>query len=102
MLPDNYLSVGHHAPNCGWYSEVDEKYHNSYYIIFKVDTGHESTFTKDFINKLDENGFSLQYDEYNYEYVKNNTVICFSNVLESRVDGQFEYYYMCYYAYPLN
>ena len=102
VLPDNYLSVGHHAPNCGWYSEVDEKYHNSYYIIFKVDTEHKSTFTNDFINKLAENGFSMQYDDYNYEYVKNNTVICFSNVLESRVDGKFEYYYMCYYTYPLN
>ena len=59
-------------------------------------------FFDDFIDKLISNGYTLRYDEFDYEYVKNNTVIRFTNVLESRVSGQLEYYYMNYYAFSLN
>ncbi len=102
ILPDNYSAVVYHTPNCGWYSYADEEYHNSYYITFEVDAESTHTFVENFTNKLLGDGYTLRYDEYNYEYVKNNTVICFSNVLESRVDGRFEYYYMQYYAYSLD
>jgi hypothetical protein len=102
ILPDNYCSVGYYDPNGGWYSDADEKYHYAYYILLKVDEKNKNTFIDDFINKLKDNGYVFRYKEYNYEYVKNNIVICFSNVLESRVDGQLEYYYVNYYVYTLD
>ena len=102
ILPENYSDVIYHTQDCGWYSYADEEYHDSYYISFKVDEKSAHIFVENFINQLIGDGYTLQYDEYHYEYVKNNTVICFSNILESQVDGQLEYYYMQYYAYSLN
>lgn len=101
VLPDNYLSADYHVPDCGCYSDADNTYYNSYYVAIKVDEGNKDTFINDFIDKLINNGYTLRYDEYEYEYVKNNTVIHFSNVLESRLDGQLEYYFVNYYAYSL-
>ena len=102
IFPDDYSDVIHHTPNCGWYSYADEEYHNTYYISFKIDEESTHDFVENFTNKLTGDGYALRYDEYHYEYVKDNTVICFSNILESQVDGRFEYYYMQYYAYSLN
>ena len=102
MLPDNYSSADYHVPDCGCYSYADDTYYDSYYALIKISEENKATFFDNFIDKLISNGYTLRYDEFDYEYVKNNTVIHFTNVIESRVDGQFEYYYMNYYAFSLN
>lgn len=102
ILPDNYSSADYHVPDCGCYSYADDTYYDSYYALIKIDEANKDTFFDDFIDKLISNGYTLRYDEFDYEYVKNNTVIRFTNVLESRVSGQLEYYYMNYYAFSLN
>lgn len=102
ILPDNYLSADYHVPDCGCYSYANGTYYDSYYALIKIDEANKDTFLDDFIDKLIDNGYTLRYDEFDYEYEKNNTVIRFTNVLESRLDGQLEYYYMNYYAFSLD
>ena len=102
ILPDNYSSADYHVPDCDCYSYADNTYYDSYYALIKIDEANKDTFFDDFIDKLISNGYTLRYDEFDYEYVKNNTVIRFTNVLESRASGQLEYYYMNYYAFSLN
>ena len=106
ILPDNYASADYHVPDCGCYSYADDTYYDSYYVSMKIDEEDIDTFFDDFIDKLISNGYTLRYDEFDYEYVKGNTVLHFTNVLESRVykDGreQIEYYYMNFYAFSLD
>lgn len=106
ILPDNYSSADYHVPDCGCYSYADDTYYDSYYVSMKIDEEDIDTFFDDFIDKLISNGYTLRYDEFDYEYVKGNTVLHFTNVLESRVykDGreQIEYYYMNFYAFSLD
>ena len=106
ILPDNYSSADYHVPDCGCYSYADDTYYDSYYVSMKIDEEDIDTFFDNFIDKLISNGYTLRYDEFDYEYVKGNTVLHFTNVLESRVykDGreQIEYYYMNFYAFSLD
>ena len=107
ILPDNYLSIDYHVPHCGCYSYKDNMYYDSYYILFMVDEEHHATFFDNFVDKLVSNGYTLRYDEFEYEYVKNDTVIHFTNVMESFVynpttgEEEVEYYYLNYYTYSL-
>ena len=106
ILPDNYSSADYHVPDCGCYSYADDTYYDSYYVSMKIDEEDIDTFFDNFIDKLISNGYTLRYDEFDYEYVKGNTVLHFTNVLESRVykDGreQIDYYYMNFYAFSLD
>lgn len=106
ILPDNYLSADYHVPDCSCYSYADDTYYDSYHVAIIIDEKNKDTFFDAFIDKLTKEGYTLRYDEFDYEYVKEGTVLHFTNVLESRVykDGreQIEYYYMNYYAFSLN
>lgn len=106
ILPDNYLSADYHVPDCGCYSYADDTYYDSYHVSIIIDEKNKDTFFDAFIDKLIKEGYTLRYDEFDYEYVKNDTVLHFTNVLESRVyrDGreQIDYYYMNYYAFSLD
>lgn len=106
ILPDNYSSADYHVPDCSCYSYADDTYYDSYHVAIIIDEKNKDTFFDAFIDKLTKEGYSLRYDEFDYEYVKDGTVLHFTNVLESRVykDGRelIEYYYMNYYAFSLN
>lgn len=108
IIPENYESENH-SEGVGCYSYADNCNYVSFYIFFKISEEDSSTFFNDFVEKLKVNGYQLKYrDIYNdYEYIKGNTVIRFSNVCESYVynsctgEEEFEYYYLNFYAYSL-
>lgn len=108
ILPDNYSSADYHVPDCQRYSYKDDAYYDSYYALIKVEEENKDGFLNDFIEKLISNGFALRYDEFDYEYIKNDTVIYFTDVIASRLYNpstgaeEIEYYYINYYAYSLN
>lgn len=107
ILPDNYKSILDEG-NINTYSYYNYQDYDGYYAMFEISEAQQSTFMDNFFNKLTSNGYSVRYDEYyEHEYIKNNTVLKFDTVQESKTynpsTGQytFNYYYFNFYAFTI-
>ena len=111
IIPDNYESANYNeVGDCRCYSYYDGKEYLSFYVFFIVPDERADTFLDDFIEKLEDNGYTLRYKEYSEcEYIKGDIVLNFGDVLPSYVyddytaqNGRLQYYYFNFYAYNLN
>ena len=107
ILPDNYegiLDEGH----VNVYSYYDYQDYYGYYAMFEISETQQSSFLNNFLSKLQMNGYSLRTnDPFGDEYIKNNTVLQFSDVQESTTydpstdEYVFNGYYFNFYAFTI-
>ena len=105
ILPDDYQDTSEGVAGVDVTSYYNWKHYSAFYIMFLVPDRSSDTFVDDFIAKLIDNGYTLMSHEMGfYEYIKDYTVIRFTDdVHESKTwngeEYENQYYYLDYYAY---